>query len=61
MSQNRHTGSERPSKRVKLDHAGGFKFTSADEIRKSIQTQDQDSLITGEQLFTVVTILCPYL
>lgn len=45
MSHNRQAAMERPAKHVKLDNGGGYKFTSAVEIRKSLLTQDQDLII----------------
>lgn len=49
MPRTRQTGTEPPSKRVKLDKSakGQFIFTSADEIRRTFRTQEQDSLVEG--------------
>lgn len=50
MSRNRQIGVEPPTKRAKLENKPGYKFTSADEIRRSLRTHDQDSLIEGARI-----------
>ncbi|KAF7984362.1 hypothetical protein HWV62_15393 [Athelia sp. TMB] len=45
MSRGRLADSGPPTKRPKLDARGGYKFTSADEIRRSLRNKDQDNLI----------------
>ena len=47
MPRNHQGGVERPPKRQKGDSKGGYRYTSAEEIRKSLRTQDQESLTRG--------------
>lgn len=46
-----------PAKRAKVDAKGGYKFTSADEIRRSFRNSDQDNLTQGvPQNFIIIAV-----
>jgi hypothetical protein len=60
MPQSHPKGAEPPAKRSKLEMKGGYKFTSADEIRKMLRTHDQASLTEGAQVIANNVRLYPH-
>ena len=57
MPQHQKTDTEPPAKRVKLGNKGEFKFSSADEIRKALRTQDQSDLTESARVTLILARL----
>jgi len=54
MPRHQKTDTEPPAKRAKLGNKGEFKFSSADEIRKALRTEDQSDLTEGARVTLIL-------
>ena len=58
MPRNHQGGVELSTKRQKVDSKGGYRYTNAEEIRKSLRTQDQESLAQGTPTCDYHLMIC---